>query len=399
MKQTELAQKLMTAEEEEKLAKMVLIAKDKELIEEDKSVTIDMSKNFEENKALIIQMIKAEQLSKAKPIVKPNSSSKEQKAKEEAEAKKKAEAELKALKEEERKIINEWKQQFQPDMIISSPAYFEMEKYIEMICAGFSNFCIIEGAGGLAKTFTANAILRKKLGGEYAYYNSFTSPVAFFNFLYDNSEDKVILIDDTEGIWDNKSIVSILKNATEINGDRIISWNSTTSRLEGRNHTCSFKSRIVLLTNQLPNPEKNPHIEALKTRANYTLLDFSYNEKMDIIKEVSKKDYKELTGEDRKMMYDFIERSTNETTQELSIRTLFKIYHFFLFDKKIWKELAMSILQADKHKEIAYELIQSGKPVKQQESEYQQKTGRSRADYYRVKTEISPKKRTYCKAE
>ena len=40
--------------------------------------------------------------------------------------------------------------------------YFEMEKYIEMICDGYSNFCVVSSEGGLAKTWSSQAILKKK---------------------------------------------------------------------------------------------------------------------------------------------------------------------------------------------------------------------------------------------
>ncbi len=372
-------------------------------IEIKKPIKFDTGKTLEKNKALIIQMVKAERdkLLKAKPQIKKTTSvtSRELKKKE-AEEKSKAEAEeIKKLKEAEQKIIADWKKQFNPDMIIKSPAYFEMEKYIEMVCGGFANFCIVVSAGGWAKTWSSQAILKKKKE-DYAYLNSFTSPLELYNFLYDNSKDKVILIDDTEGIWENKSIISILKNATEMNGKRNISWNSTTSKMGNRTNTCSFTSRIILLTNQLPNIEKNPHIDALINRAFLCRLKFSYREKMDIIKEVSNREYQNLKAEERQMIYAFIERNTSEATNELSIRTLIKCYHFYLFNKQLWKELARKILGVDINKEVVLELMNSKLPVDKQERLYYERTGRSRADFFRVKRELKETlKKKYVKAE
>ncbi len=305
---------------------------------------------------------------------------------------------LKRMKEEEQKIIDNWKKQFNPSMVIQSPAYFEMEKYIEMVCKNLSNFCIVASAGGLAKTWSSQAILHKKKI-DYAYLNSFTSPLELYNFLYDNAENKVILIDDTEGIWDNKAVISLLKNATELNGDRTISWNSTTSKLQDRNNTSKFTSRIILLTNQIPNINKNPHIQALINRAFVCRLNFSYKEKMDIISEVSKKKYKTITSTTRGNIFDFIKRNTSEATQDLSIRTLIKCYHFYMFDKNIWQELAIKLLKADPRKELVIKLGNSGMPVKNQIQEYFEKTGHSRADFFRVRKEIIPKIERYPKAK
>jgi len=274
-------------------------------------------------------------------------------------------------------------------MVIKSPAYFEMEKYIEMVCGKLSNFCVIHSEGGLGKTYSSQVILKGK-NIDYAYLNSFTSPLELYNFLYDNAEGKVILIDDTEGIWDNKSIISILKNATELSGNRVISWNSTTSKLEGRNNTCPFNSGIILLTNQLPNAEKNPHIQALLSRSFLAKLNFTYEEKLDIIKEVSKTEYKDLKEEQRKEVFDFIKENTSPATRNLSIRTLIKMYHFYLFDKTNWKELAGSMLfkGISEKRKLVYELVRSGKTIKQQIAEYTQDSGFSRMDYFRIKKEL-----------
>ena len=300
------------------------------------------------------------------------------------------------MKEEEEKTIALWKQQFNPEMVIKSPAYFEMEKYIEMVSEGYSNFCVVVSEGGLAKTWTSQAILKKK-GKEYAYLNSFTTPLELYNFLFDNRGNKIILIDDCEGIWDSKSIVSILKNATELNGTRTISWNSTTDKLDGRANTCRFESRIILLTNEIPDSEKSPHLQALINRAFVCRLNFSFREKLDVIREVSKKEYQSLTPEERVEVFSFLERNSNEATQDLSIRTLIKCYQFYMFDKAIWKELALRILKANPRKEILLELMKSGKPIKEQERIYYERTGYSRADYFRTKQELIPKRAEYAK--
>ncbi len=391
---------MLTEQDENYLTQLVIKAKQKVKSDYDveikKDVTIDTAKTLEQNRALIIQCIRTEKDEilkkrgnipakiKPKPITKINSATKKLEAEELA---KKEKQRLEKLKEQEVKAISDWKKQFNSDMVIKSPAYFEMEKYIEMVCANLSNFCIVHSQGGLAKTWSSQAILKKKKV-EYSYLNSFTSPLELYNFLYDNSQDKVILIDDCEGIWDNKSIISILKNATELNGERTISWNSSTSKLGERAQTCPFTSRIVLLTNQLPNIDKNPHIQALLSRAFLCRLNFTYQEKLDVIKEVSSRDYAGVSAEQRTEIYEFIERNTNEASKELSIRTLIKCYHFYLFDKALWKQLGLKILKTEPHREIAYELMNSGKSVKEQEKIYSDRTGRSRADLYRIRSEI-----------
>lgn len=395
-------------EEQTKLAVLVQKAKEKFKVEKGIELTgnykIDLEKNIEENRALIIQMIKSEvdEKMKNKPVAKSvtpkvsttkKESSEEKKREQERLAKEEAEK-IKKLKEEEERVITEWKSQFNPEMVIKSPAYFEMENYIEMVCEGFSNFCIVSGAGGLAKTWSSQAILTKKQV-KYAYLNSFTTPLELYNFLYDHRQGYVVLIDDCEGIWENKPVISIMKNATELNGKRVISWNSTTSRLEGRPNSCEFDSRIILLTNKLPSTDKNEHIGALLSRAYLAELQFSYQEKMDIIKEVSKKDYEGLKVEDRQKVMQFLERNTSPATKNLSIRTLIKCYNFYRFKKTMWEKLASMMLEVDDRKELVFKLMNSGKPVETQVDEYCRMAGRSRADFYRIKGELMPKVKHY----
>lgn len=310
---------------------------------------------------------------------------KEEKEKAEFEEAQAEKVNLEKLKQEELKAISEWKKQFKPSMIIKSPAYFEMEKYVEMVVQGLSNFCIIWSSGGLSKSWSSQAILKKNKIN-YAYLNSLTTPLELYNFLYDNSQDKIILLDDLYGIWQNNSVISLLKNATELNGNRRISWNSTTSKLDGRATTIPFSSRIILLTNDLP--AKNPHTQALMNRAFLCRLNFSYQEIIDILKEVSQKPYQTLTETERKEVFEFIERNTSEATKDLSIRTLVKCYHFYMFDKSCWKELAGKILLIDKRKETVLELINSGMPIKEQVKSFQDKYNESRNTFYRIKKEL-----------
>jgi hypothetical protein len=285
-----------------------------------------------------------------------------------------------------------WQSQFLPKHIIKVPAYYEMEKYIEMVCAGLCNFCVITSEGGLAKTWSTKQVLAQK-GAAYAYLNSFTTPLELYNFLYDNARDKVILIDDCEGIWENRTVLSILKNATELNGPRGISWNSSSTRLGKRQRSTPFTSRIILLTNQVPNPERSEHVRAVLSRALLCQVELGYGEKLEIIQAVSKRPYPGLSGKTRTEICDFLKRNSSPATPGLSIRTLVKLYQFYLFDETTWKELGLRILKADPRREYVYSLLSSGRSVHEQVILYKERTGYSRADYYRIREQLRTESR------
>lgn len=409
--------------DQDKTALIQLINKAKEKCQTDYGIdittqfSVDLNKSLDENKAIIIQQIKSEKELKMKsnPVLavpkqevkakepdvpkkekaeKPKSPSNKELKQQQDLAQAKLEAEhLQKMREEEQKVIDNWKTQFKPDLIINSPAYWEMTKHLEMVIKGVSNFSVIAGSGGTAKTYSSHAILNK-MSVKYAYYNSYTTAVSFYNFLYDHSQNEIILIDDCEGIWEDKAIVNLLKNATELDGERTISWNTTTSKLEDRANTCKFTSRIILLTNELPSPDRNPHIQALMNRAFVCKLKFSHTELLDVINEVRQKPYHQLPDEVRAEIFEFIKTNTNELNKDLSIRTLIKCYKFYEFDTTLWKDLAAKMLKVDPRKLLVYQLMQSGISVKDQENMFEQKTsvmgikGGSRAEFYRIKKEI-----------
>lgn len=375
------------------LAGLVVRAKEKckqkYNIEIESPIIIDIDKTLAENRAIIIQTIQTERDSKLRSksldiqtSIKPKTPNSKNKELEEEKYKLKMETQR---LEEERKV-KVWKEQFKPTMILKSQAYFEMEKYIEMVCQGISNFCIIQSRGGFSKTFSTQTILKSQ-NVDYAYLNSFTSPLQLYNFLYDNSNGKVILIDDCQGLWSASSL-NLLKNGTELGGKRIICWNSTTNKLEERDSKCLFNSRIILLTNKIPDPEKNADVQALLGRAFVCKLRFEYKEKLEIIQEVSLKAYKGISDKERAEVYEFLKRNTNEATKDLSIRTLIKCYKFYIFNKNSWRDLALMMLKVDKSKEIMVGLMNSGESVKDQEQLFKIRTGQSRATFFRIRKEI-----------
>ena len=265
-----------------------------------------------------------------------------------------------------------------------------MQKYVEMIVKKVTPFCIISSEAGLSKTFSVCSILNGFLKKEqWVIRNSFTSPLDFYKFLVRNSEGKVIVLDDLEGVLENKIVLSILKNATELTGKRKISWNSTTTKLEECPTESEFTSSIILLTNKIPNTDKNPHIQAVINRAFFCELNFTYQDKIDVIGEVSKNEFKGINTNERKEILEFIKENTSPATKDLSIRSLIKIYHFYLFDKNSWKELALLMLSkgVSEKRKLVYELVNSNKTIKEQIKEYKN-MGFSRSDYFNIKKEM-----------
>ena len=106
-------------------------------------------------------------------------------AKEKAQAQK--EVELSNIRKEEKELIESWKKSDFESIDIKS---FDIPKhFIKMVCKGISYGVVLEGEGGLGKTYSAvNIIKSEKINFEYQ--NTHSSPLELYKWLYWNKEKK-----------------------------------------------------------------------------------------------------------------------------------------------------------------------------------------------------------------
>src|SRR3990167_5453903 len=80
--------------------------------------------------------------------------------------------EMNRIKEEESKLIQEWKKSDYEDIDIKS---FDVPKhFLTMVCKGISKSCFLIGQGGTGKTYMAINILKKEKK-DYVYQNTYRS--------------------------------------------------------------------------------------------------------------------------------------------------------------------------------------------------------------------------------
>jgi len=177
--------------------------------------------------------------------------------------------------------------------------FLELRDLIQVVAQGYEHALIVVSKGGLGKTYVTLKELGRN-GNDFVYYNTYTTPLELYEFLYANANDKLIVLDDVEGILTDRKSISILKSALwGINGKRIISYFSNTPMLKAPQQFM-FNSRIIMLFNQFPlNGRFKPIMEALKTRCLYYEINFGYFTKLKILFEIAKLPYKGLGEEER----------------------------------------------------------------------------------------------------
>jgi len=349
--------------------------------EYDKSLTI------EENKIHFLQNFKDYLKEDVKELMlaeETKADFEKQKAEEELEKEK----EFKKTLKKEKEILKKWYKN--TINLEESKAFYHINNFIKTSIKSDLSLIICSECG-LGKTLNSLKILDKNKV-DYEILSTASTHIHIIRFFYENRNKKVLLLDDTQGIFSNMKIISVLKQATWGNGEKkIIHKGTPDSRVKDIPEKFPFKPNLIILTNKIDNL-KNPNTQAVLSRCIYTEIKISYTEKILMLEKVSKMTYKNLNENERKEIFDFIKQNTTEAT-EFDLRLLTKIYEIYLSNKDNWKELSKHLLKTDKKRELMLDLINSGKPISQQISEFKERAeelnlASSRRAYFRFKKGI-----------
>lgn len=307
--------------------------------------------------------------------------------------------EIEAMEREAREREEEYYQQLEMEALeklkeidYKIDKYYErMIDFINMAIDGYANCVILKSPFGWGKTFQVLKTLQKrglKKDKDYAEIKTFSSPLELFNLLYKYKDMKVIVVDDVYGLLTNEAILSILMSATwSVSGERFVEYNSTTKKKEIDKFP--IKANLIICLNYTG---INKLLQGLISRS--ILYDMEkeldYYTKLKILYEIAKKKPNDLPKDIRIEIVDYIKDNTNEAS-EFSIRTyehICNIYKYSVKSSRDWKELAYGLLGTDSDLELVKELMRSGLPVKEQVKEFIERTGKSRATFFRYKQVI-----------
>lgn len=210
------------------------------------------------------------------------------------------------------------------------------------------NCLIIISKGGLGKTTLVMNTMKSngyELGKHYLYFNSYFTPLAFYQALAETTELKkpqILILDDVEMILKDKVILNLLKAGTWQNAGekRIITYSSTSKNV--KTQRIDFTGKIIILLNELP--KKNPSFNAMVDRSLFLELQFTNEEIFDLMEsEIVKKPYKNLSLNQRLKVFKFIKQNTTTGT-DLSFRTIIKAFNNLLYAPNNWQELTKKSL-------------------------------------------------------
>jgi hypothetical protein len=283
--------------------------------------------------------------------------------------------------------------------------YETAEDLVNMVIDHVAPACIIVSEGGLGKTYLVKTLCEEKCP-DYKYFSGHMTPKQVYSFLYDNP-DKIIVFDDIEDLLKNDKTVGILKGALwSVKNNKKVSYAATERDGSSLLLDFEFIGGIIILLNKIPR-DKNPIVRALKSRSLYYEIHLNYRQKLKIMEQILRKDSFyylikcELSNEEREKLIKDLRENTSPVIENFNYRTMEKLVMYYSYTKKMYPDqpnryidLHNHTIQKNEEKELVYKLKKSGLSIKSQLREFIEKTGKSRATFYRVKKEIANDEKT-----
>ena len=216
---------------------------------------------------------------------------------------------------------------------------------------------VLMGDPGQGKTQTVvDTIMKHKVN--VAGIKGTTSAIGLYKFFYEHKDHDVIVIDDSDAIYDIPEATEMLKAAMDSKDVRKVSWAKQNTNLQAMGIPSEFtiNARIILISNKdlehtsgrvskaqrlmKPVMDRAPKF---KTGLPNREWEIEYFEMMHEQNNIVCFKERGLNADAQKEVMSFIIEN-NEKFSTLSFRLIDKICAFYNDDKKMWKELALMTL-------------------------------------------------------
>ena len=252
--------------------------------------------------------------------------------------------------------------------MITNEKYNLLNESLKAVSEGNINILTLVGSPGTGKTFSTLKYLKEN-NVNYAYVNSYATPLSFYELLYQNRDKEVLVFDDLMGV-SNPLVLAMLKSACWISDSkRVVSYYSTSSKMDlrGLPESFEFDVNIILIFNKLIQG-----YEPITNRGVTINFAFKFEEKMKIFEEVQKD-----ANIDEEVL-NYVKINCNDATNNLSIRTLV-ILSKLKRSGQDFKLFAKEMLTVDEGEKMLLEM--SAK-------EWSGATGHHKRTYYRNKKRL-----------
>ncbi len=275
-----------------------------------------------------------------------------------------------------------------------------LRHHVRMVARKLSFGLFVAGAGGLGKSKVITETLADE-GVVPVLANSHVTPVALYGLMYHNRQDRVIWLDDADGLYTNMTVLGLLRSALwGTDEGRVVTYLS--SQLDGLPPSFEFDSRIIFTSNTFP--KRNEAFKAVLSRVDVFELTATNAEVLEVMRAMAAKGHGSLTPRQCLEVVSFIEKAGG--SRQLSLRlfesAMKKTEYALAGGTADWRELVRSQLdqlgqpegvlqpldgKAHDMKCMAIAVERHPSSVKLQEDVWREMTGKSRATFFRTKKE------------
>lgn len=235
--------------------------------------------------------------------------------------------------------------------------YGNLKNYVRMVTGGYTNLLMLDAKGGLGKTHNVLKTLSEEYESDdrYVHQKGFTTPLELYKILWMARQgDCTLFLDDMSGVTGNTKAIDMLKAATDTQGAENVVEYRTSRDIdhpymddETLPNSFTFRGSIIMSFNDTPD---NRHFDALMDRGTYYNFHLSYQERLDVIREIAKiEDFSALSVEQQHETVDWITTVTDPSF-DVTIRTFEEICKMREFGQDTnanWQEMALEIFNVD----------------------------------------------------
>lgn len=290
--------------------------------------------------------------------------------------------------------------------------YKYFNHYARAVANEHHDALMVKADPGIGKSYQLrNIVLPEELGTEgFAFSSGYCPPFQFYKKLYEVEQDpekEVLVLDDIEGLINNKKALAILKQATWSETDeRWVEWNSSQSKLQNKDgedipSKFKFTGRLIMVFNEVDNDD--PIVNSLIDRCFYYELEFSYEQRVKLIQAVAEKGTQEhdISQEERLEIAEWLKDVTSPATKDFNLRTLMTAFNIYEYNKEIgvdvgsetWEELTEHLIEVDEAMLEIRDIIVNGgyTSVADRKKEFRDRVGKSGRTYLRKRDKLKEK--------
>jgi hypothetical protein len=281
---------------------------------------------------------------------------------------------------------------------------------VTAVATGMQTGLYVYGTGGIGKSYTVLSHL-DELEVSYKLFNSRMTAKGLYIAL-SRAPDAVHVLEDMERLTNDRDAQGVLRSAlwAQPGRDRVVTWTTGT----GGEDRFIFRGGIALIANRPL--AALPELRALATRIAVLRLEVTDAEAVALMRNLAASGYKiggklALEPAECSKVTEYLIRECRAAGCPLDLRLQANSYHDYLLWEKDqtrcgWEDLVASLVcEAARHfrqeptalsreerqaqrRQIAKEVLAQTPDRSEQERLYKERTGKSRADFYRRKQEV-----------